>query len=124
MPREHLFSVTEADCRFDYFRGSGKGGQKRNKTSNAVRCIHRASGAVGRAEDTRSQLQNKRLAFKRMIESPAFKRWHRLEVARATGRAEEAKEAVERSMRPGNLRVEGKDERGRWVEMEDGGDGP
>ena len=118
MTRELLFSVTEADCRFDYFRGSGKGGQKRNKTSNAVRCIHTASGAVGRAEDTRSQSQNKRLAFKRMAESPAFQRWHRVEVARVTGRIAEAEAATERAMQPSNLKVEGKDDQGLWIKLE------
>ena len=55
MTKKLLFSVTAADCRFDYYRGSGKGGQKRNKTSSAVRCTHIASGAVGASDDTRSQ---------------------------------------------------------------------
>ena len=61
MPKERklLFSVTAKDCDWDYYRGSGAGGQKRNKTSNAVRCTHKDSKAVGKAEDTRSQLQNK-----------------------------------------------------------------
>ena len=64
-----LFSVTAKDCRWDYYRGSGKGGQKRNKTSSAVRCTHTASGAVGKAEDTDSQVKNKKLAFTRMAKS-------------------------------------------------------
>lgn len=80
-----LFSVTAKDCRWDYYRGSGKGGQKRNKTSNAVRCTHLSSGAVGKAEDTDSQQKNKRLAFKRMAESKEFKVWHKLESARKSG---------------------------------------
>ena len=53
--RELLFSVTAKDCRFDYYRGSGAGGQHRNKTESAVRCTHLASGAVGQAEDHREQ---------------------------------------------------------------------
>ena len=85
MNKELLFSVTAADCRFDYYRGSGKGGQKRNKTCSAVRCTHIASGAVGQAEDDRSQHVNKRLAFKRMSNTNRFKAWHKLEVARKTG---------------------------------------
>jgi protein subunit release factor B len=58
--REKLFSVTEKDCRFDYFRGSGKGGQKRNKTDSAVRCTHAPSGAVGASEALRSQRKKQR----------------------------------------------------------------
>ena len=65
MSKQLLFSVTAKDCTWDYIRGSGKGGQKRNKTSSAVRCHHKDSGAVGYAEDTRSQLKNKRLALPR-----------------------------------------------------------
>lgn len=114
MTKELLFSVTEKDCRFDYYRGTGKGGQKRNKTSSACRCTHLASGAVGQSDDTRSQIKNRSIAFRRMVESDTFKKWHRLETARRTGLIAQAEEAVERAMRPGNLRVEGKDEKGLW----------
>lgn len=112
--RELLFSVTASDCRFDYFRGSGKGGQKRNKTSSAVRCTHEASGAVGQSEATRSQLQNKRTAFRMMAESAKFKAWHKMEVSRRCGRVDRAQAATDRAMLPSNIRVEVKDH-GRWV---------
>lgn len=110
-----LFSVTESDCRFDYYRGSGKGGQKRNKTSNCVRCTHEPSGAVAKSEDGRSQRKNKEAAFKRMATSKEFKTWHRLESARLTGRELETKNRVDAEMR--NIRVEGKNSEGRWVEL-------
>lgn len=112
MSKDLLFSVTASDCRWDYFRGSGAGGQHRNKTDSAVCCTHIPSGAVGTAQDTRSQHENRRLAFGRMARSKEFERWQRLEVARRTGRDIEIREAVERSMR--KVIVEGKDERGRW----------
>jgi len=114
--RELIFSVGAADCRFDYFRGSGKGGQKRNKTSSAVRCTHIASGAVGRSDDTRSQHRNKIMAFKRMHEGRVFMKWHRLETARRCGRLQEAMDAVELAIKPRNLPVEGKEE-GRWTQL-------
>lgn len=98
MGRELLFSVTAKDCRFDYYRGSGKGGQKRNKTSSAVRCTHLASGAVGQAEDTRSQQRNKQIAFRRMAETSKFRDWHKLECAKRTGRLREIEELVDREM--------------------------
>lgn len=115
-PRELLFSVGAADCRFDYFRGSGKGGQKRNKTCSAVRVTHIASGAVGRSDDTRSQHRNKHIAFKRMSETQVFKKWRRIETARKMGRLQEAQDAVDMALKPRNLLVEGKVE-GKWTPL-------
>jgi protein subunit release factor B len=71
--REKILSVTLKDCDVQTKRGSGKGGQNRNKRDTAVRIVHRASGAVGESQDERSQLQNKRRAFRRMVESDRFK---------------------------------------------------
>lgn len=119
MSRELLFAVTEADCRFDYYRGSGKGGQKRNKTSSAVRCTHVASGAVGQSDDTRSQHANKQIAFRRMAESEKFRAWHRVEMAKRLGHEKAAQIETDRQMRRSNLKIEGKDERGLWTELED-----
>jgi protein subunit release factor B len=111
---ELLFRVTAADCDWDYIRGSGAGGQHRNKTSSAVRCAHRASRAVGYSEDTRSQHDNKRTAFRRMAESDRFRAWHRLESMRRLGRLIEVDAEVDRQMR--SVRVEAV-ENGRWVEV-------
>lgn len=113
--RERLFSVTASDCRWDYYRGSGKGGQKRNKTSNCVRCTHSASGATGKAEEGRSQVANRRRAFRRMAESPRFVEWCRVEVARATGELAEIERRVDRELE--NVRCEVRDVAGRWVEI-------
>lgn len=115
MARELLFSVTAADCGWDYFKSSGPGGQNVNKRNTGVRCTHPPSGAVGQATDHRTQEQNKKLAFKRMHESAEFKKWHRLEVARRTGALVEAENRVEEAMQPENLKIEVKDEKGRWT---------
>jgi protein subunit release factor B len=72
---ELLFSVTLADCVVQTFRAGGSGGQNQNKRDTGVRIIHRASGARGEARDERSQLQNKKLAFRRMADSALFKAW-------------------------------------------------
>lgn len=113
MNKEILFSVTADDCRFDYYRGSGKGGQKKNKTSSAVRCVHIESGALGQAEDTRSQHKNKQLAFVRMAETQTFKKWHQLEICRRTGKLREIEDYVDRELRT-NISVEVQKD-GRWV---------
>jgi protein subunit release factor B len=70
--KELLLSVTLKDCDVQTKRGSGKGGQNRNKRDTAVRIVHRASGAVGESQEERSQLQNKRRAFLRMFQTPVF----------------------------------------------------
>lgn len=113
--RELLFSVTIDDCRVDTFRAGGPGGQKQNKTSSGVRVTHTASGAVGESREHRSQHQNKRAAFVRMAESEKFKAWHKLEVARRTGLLAEIDRQVDREMSLENIRIDVKDEKGRWV---------
>lgn len=110
-----LFSVTASDCEWSYTRGTGNGGQKKNKTSSAVHCKHKASGAAGYAEDSRSQHENKRLAFERMVKSKEFQEWHKMEIIRRSGELHQIERAVDQSMR--QIKVEGKDENGRWVEL-------
>lgn len=60
MNKQLLFSVTKKDLIVETFRGSGKGGQHRNKNDTVVRITHPESRAVGKSEDERSQLQNKK----------------------------------------------------------------
>lgn len=117
--RTPLFSVTAKDCDWSYTKGSGKGGQKKNKTSSAVHCKHRDSGARGYAEDSRSQHDNKRTAFKRMIETKEFKNWHMLEVSRHTGERISINERVNRAMRPKNLKTEIRVGKDKWVEVDE-----
>ena len=114
--RELMFSVTAADCRFDYLRGSGAGGQKRNKTNSAVRCTHLASKAVGYCEESRSQHENKRTAFERMAKTKEFGIWHKIEVSRRTGELERIERKVDQEMK--NVVVEIKDDNGRWVKID------
>ena len=54
--------IDDGDVDRQVFRGSGAGGQKRNKTSSAVRLTHRPTGIVIRYESERSQSQNLRVA--------------------------------------------------------------
>ena len=114
-----LFSVTASDCRWDYFRGSGKGGQKKNKTDNCARCTHVASGAVGKSEDGRSKDHNRKTAFERMANTSEFKAWHRMEIARRTGETTKIEDAVREAMREVNIRTEVKDDNGLWSEVKE-----
>ena len=53
-------------CRVEAYRGPGPGGQKRNKTSSAVRITHEATGFSAIAGESRSQSQNKSKALRRL----------------------------------------------------------
>src|SRR5215472_2725238 len=55
-----------AQCEVDTYRASGPGGQKRNKTSSAVRIRHAPSGLIVIAEESRSQHENRARALKRL----------------------------------------------------------
>src|ERR1700736_4110836 len=53
-------------CAVDTYRASGPGGQKRNKTSSAVRIRHLSSGLIVIAEESRSQHENRVKALQRL----------------------------------------------------------
>jgi hypothetical protein len=55
-----------AQCAVDTYRASGPGGQKRNKTSSAVRLRHGPTGLHVIAEESRSQHENRARALKRL----------------------------------------------------------
>src|SRR4029079_11252581 len=55
-----------AQCAVDTYRASGPGGQKRNKTSSAVRLRHLPSGLLVIAEESRSQHENRARALRRL----------------------------------------------------------
>ena len=111
--KEILFSVTANDCEWSYTKGTGSGGQKKNKTSSAVHCMHRPSGAHGYSEASRSQLDNKREAFVKMANSKEFKEWHKMETMRRNGQMAVIDAIVEREVK--KIKIEVHDEQGRWM---------
>ena len=54
------------ECRWEAFRASGPGGQKRNKTSSAIRLVHVPSGLAAIANESRSQAANRKVALRRL----------------------------------------------------------
>lgn len=80
--RTRILSVSIHDCEVQTFRSGGNGGQNQNKRDTGVRVIHHPSGARGESREERSQLQNKRAAFRRMVKTREFDLWLRI----ATGR--------------------------------------
>ncbi len=54
------------ECELDFHKGSGNGGQKRNKTSSAVRVIHRPSGISAVDCSERSQNRNRTAALAKL----------------------------------------------------------
>jgi hypothetical protein len=60
-------------CEVDTYRASGPGGQKRNKTSSAVRLRHLPSGLIVIAEESRSQHANKATALRRLRQALVLK---------------------------------------------------
>lgn len=100
--RELAFRVTIKDCTVQTFRSGGKGGQNQNKRDTGVRVIHRASRAKGESREERTQLLNKRRAFRRMGESKEFQNWARLMVLKLPS----AEKIVEEQMKDDQLLIE------------------
>ncbi len=60
--------IRDEDLDEHFIRGSGKGGQKINKTSSCVQLIHRPSGIEIRCQQTRSQADNRYWARRELCE--------------------------------------------------------
>ena len=103
--REHLFSVTKKDFVIEPFKGTGKGGQHRNKTMSCVKIRHRESGAEVIATENRDQRKNKKLAFQRIVKHPKFESWLKLKAAEKCSEGQSIEEWVEEQMQPENLKI-------------------
>lgn len=111
--KERVSLATPKDFDVSYFCGSGPGGQARNKVASGVQIIHRETGAIGRASDSRSQADNKENAFKRLLATPKMKFWLAAKCYEVR-QQETLEETVARDMAPENLRVDVLRD-GKWV---------
>jgi protein subunit release factor A len=54
------------EVQINYYKSSGPGGQHKNKTMSSVRLYHNPTGIRVIATESRSQIKNRELAFKRL----------------------------------------------------------
>ena len=76
--------LNPADIEMQVYRASGAGGQHVNKTSSAVRLIHRPSGIVVACQEERSQLQNREKCM-RMLASKLYEIEQEKQTSAVTG---------------------------------------
>ena len=113
MSKKLLFSVTKKDMELSWFSGSGAGGQHRNKHQNCLRLFHPDSGARVTGQSNKERKSNIREALTNLVKHPKFRVWQTRRVNEVmTGITIEEK--VDRLMAIENIKVEGKDEQGRW----------
>lgn len=70
-------------CEVDLYRASGPGGQKRNKTSSAVRLRHQPTGLIVTAVESRSQHENRARALVRLRRAIALTQRNAVDLAAA-----------------------------------------
>jgi hypothetical protein len=112
-----LFSLTKKDFIIEYFNPGKNGGQNANKIASACRIRHPASGAIGECKEERTQKPNRERAFKRLTETPKFKKWLKLEIAKQAGFLDGIEQKVERAMK--QVKIEVHDKKGNWQEVPD-----
>lgn len=88
--------IKEEDLEEVFERSSGPGGQNVNKTSTKVTLLHKPSGVSVTVQDTRSQLQNRKLARERITQVI----YQAQRAAEAAARAAKEKERRRNSPRP------------------------
>lgn len=104
--KQLLFSISSKDLKIEMLKGSGPGGQNRNKRQTAIRITHIPSGAIGWSCDQRSQAQNKKIAFQRLTENPKLKTWIRIQAAAIMEGYSSIEKKVDDMMQPQNIKIE------------------
>lgn len=88
-PDAREVQVLDRDLEWQACRGSGAGGQNRNKTNTAVQLRHVPTGLMVRAESERSQLQNRQTALALLRSRLRDQHVQRVDQARAQDRRQQ-----------------------------------
>lgn len=100
--RMAALEIVEDDLVEKFIRGSGKGGQKINKTSSCVYLLHRPSGIEIKCQYDRSQALNRYLARVELCDKLEAK------VAGIASRQEQERERIRRQKRKRSKRAKEK----------------
>lgn len=122
MAKELLFSLSKDNGDFvvEPYKGSGNGGQHRNKTMSGCRIKHPASGVVVEDCSERSFFQNRKRAFVKLTGHPEFQKWLRLESARRLGTVADAEAYAEAEIHnKAHIKTETMVD-GKWCEVKGG----
>lgn len=114
--KERVTILSLKDLDVSYFCGSGAGGQARNKVASGVQMRHEESGAIGRASDSRSQHENKKSAFNRLVADPRMKFWLTKKVFELK-QGETLEQSIAQDTRPEKLKYEIRNSAGQWEEV-------
>jgi protein subunit release factor B len=66
MVRDPELEELARDCRIEFYKASGPGGQHRNKVETAVRIVHVPTGVRAQASERRSRERNRTEALMRL----------------------------------------------------------
>ncbi len=114
MKRKPVLTLTKDDFIVSYFTAGGPGGGGKDTSNTACRITHKETGLMAKAQEHRSQRQNKIAAFTRLIEQlkPWLKRKHYQKVTNSIM----AEDWVEQQMAGENIITEVKVEN-RWQKI-------
>lgn len=95
-----VVEVREEDLEWSFMRAGGAGGQSVNKTSSAVRLVHKPSGLVVNSRTERKQAQNRQIA----LELLRAQLWQ-IEEDKKIAEIDEARSNIGRNMRAEKIKT-------------------